>query len=89
MSVITLHNMKFHAYHGCLDFEKEEGNTFLVSVIMELNTTLAGKTDDLDDTLNYQQVYDVAHDFVSGLNSNVRDRNGAPPRLFTLAMRSN
>ena len=59
MAVITLHNMKFHAYHGCLDFEKKEGNTFLVSVSLELDTTLAGKTDDLDDTLNYQQVYDV------------------------------
>ena len=59
MAVITLHNMKFHAYHGCLDFEKKEGNTFLVSVIMELDTTLAGKTDNLEDTLNYQQVYDV------------------------------
>ena len=59
MSVITLHNMKFHAFHGCLDFEKEEGNTFLVSVSMELDTSFAGKTDNLEDTLNYQLVYDV------------------------------
>lgn len=51
--------MKFHAYHGCLDFEKRDGNTFLVTVEMELDTNLAGKTDNLEDTLNYQEVYDV------------------------------
>ncbi len=59
MSIITLQNMKFHAYHGCLDFEKRDGNTFLVSVEMKLDTYLAGITDNLEDTLNYQEVYDV------------------------------
>lgn len=51
--------MQFHAYHGCLDFEKRDGNTFLVSVKMKLDTYLAGITDNLEDTLNYQEVYDV------------------------------
>lgn len=59
MSIILLNNMKFHAYHGCLDFEKRDGNTFLVSVEMELDTKEAGLTDNLEDTLNYQEVYDV------------------------------
>lgn len=53
--------MKFHAYHGCLDLEKENGNTFLVSVKMELDTYMAGITDNIDDTLNYQEVYDVVN----------------------------
>ena len=51
--------MKFHAYHGCFDFEKRDGNTFLVSVEMDLDTDISGKTDNLEDTLNYQEVYDV------------------------------
>lgn len=59
MSRITLENMKFHAYHGCLDFEKRDGNTFLVSLSMELDTSIAERTDKLKDTLNYQEVYDV------------------------------
>ncbi|VBB47958.1 Dihydroneopterin aldolase [uncultured Paludibacter sp.] len=59
MSKITLENMQFHAYHGCLDFEKEEGNTFLVSLTMDLDTSVAEKTDNLNDTLNYKEVYDV------------------------------
>lgn len=59
MSKITLENMKFHAYHGCLDFEKEQGNTFFVSLTMELDTNKAELSDNLEDTLNYQEVYDV------------------------------
>lgn len=59
MSKITLENMEFHAYHGCLEHEKQLGNTFQVTLAMELDTTLAGQTDELDDTLNYQAVYDV------------------------------
>lgn len=51
--------MKFHAYHGCLDFEKRDGNTFLVNLILELNTEKAEISDKLEDTLNYQEVYDV------------------------------
>lgn len=59
MTKITLENMEFHAYHGCLEHEKTLGNTFIVSLTMDLNTTFAGKSDELSDTLNYQLVYDV------------------------------
>ena len=51
--------MEFHAFHGCLEFEQNLGNTFIVSVTMELDTTQAGKTDELAHTLNYQLVYDA------------------------------
>ena len=59
MNKISLENMEFHAFHGCLKHEQTLGNTFLVSVTMELDTKHSGKTDELDHTLNYQLVYDV------------------------------
>ena len=59
MSLITLENMEFHAFHGCLEHEQQLGNTFIVTVGMELDTSLAGATDELAHTLNYQLVYDV------------------------------
>ena len=59
MAKIILENMEFHAYHGCLEHEQQLGNTFIVSVSMELDTNQPGKTDDLAHTLNYQLVYDV------------------------------
>ena len=51
--------MEFHAYHGCLEHEKRLGNTFLVTIVMELDATLAETTDELSHTLNYQAVYDA------------------------------
>ncbi|MFZ4581347.1 MAG: dihydroneopterin aldolase [Paludibacter sp.] len=62
MSKITLENMSFHSYHGCLEHEKTLGNTFIVTLQMEIDTTKAALTDDLADTLNYQSVYDIIKD---------------------------
>lgn len=59
MSKITLENMSFHSYHGCLEHEKTLGNTFIVTVQMEIDTVKAAQSDELTDTLNYQLVYDV------------------------------
>ena len=59
MSLITLENMEFHAFHGCLEHEQQLGNTFIVTLSMELDTLLAGATDELEHTLNYQLVYDA------------------------------
>lgn len=57
MSKISLQNMHFHAFHGCLEHEQSLGNTFVVTICMELDTQLAGETDKLEHTLNYQLVY--------------------------------
>ena len=51
--------MEFHAFHGCLEHEQLLGNTFIVSISIELKTERAGETDALEDTLNYQLVYDA------------------------------
>lgn len=59
MASILLENMEFHAFHGCLEEERINGNTFQVSVCMEVDTEKAGKTDELSDTVNYQLVYNI------------------------------
>jgi len=51
--------MEFHAFHGCLEHEQQLGNTFIVSISMELDTSVAGVTDKLEHTVNYQGVYDA------------------------------
>lgn len=58
MTKISLEQMEFHAYHGCLAHEKALGNTFIVNLQFEMDTTKSGQTDNLEDTLNYQLVYD-------------------------------
>lgn len=62
MAIITLNDMEFHAFHGCLPHERALGNTFIVTVSMTLDTSAAGVSDRLEDTLNYQHVYDTVHD---------------------------
>ena len=57
MSIITLKDLKFKAYHGVYENEKLEGNTFLVDIHIELDTTKSEFTDQLEDTLDYVEVY--------------------------------
>lgn len=59
LAKISLEEMEFHAFHGCLEHEKKLGNTFIVSLCFQINTQLASTTDRLSDTLNYQLVYDL------------------------------
>ncbi|MDR0811377.1 MAG: dihydroneopterin aldolase [Paludibacter sp.] len=59
MSKITLKNMSFHAYHGVLEQEQRLGNTFLVTLTYETDSAAAEQSDNLADTLDYQQVYDT------------------------------
>lgn len=59
MGKIVLENMEFYGFHGVLAHEKELGNTFVVTLEMEVDTTKSGMTDHLDDTVNYQLIYNT------------------------------
>lgn len=56
---LELTGMEFHAYHGCLDFEKRDGNLFIVDFKGELDMSKAAISDSLEDTLDYGRLYDV------------------------------
>lgn len=49
--------MQFHANHGCFKEEEITGNAFIVDLQLEVDTSTAQKSDDLNDTLDYQSVY--------------------------------
>ena len=49
--IIELDGMEFHAYHGCLEKERREGNTFVVDFHAETELKKAVKSDDLGKTL--------------------------------------
>ena len=59
MSTIALEGMVFHSYHGCLPEEKVTGNTFIVDLYIEADTSKAENTDDLNDTVNYSEAYTI------------------------------
>lgn len=49
--------MEFYAYHGCFREEQIIGTRFLVDLYLETETVKAENSDDLNDTVNYQEVY--------------------------------
>ena len=67
--------MEFHAFHGCLPEEAITGNTFIVDVYLEADTSKAEKTDDLNDTVNYSTVYGIVKDEMT-INSKLLEHVG-------------
>ncbi|MCD4772042.1 MAG: dihydroneopterin aldolase, partial [Bacteroidales bacterium] len=57
MSQISLNGMKFFAYHGCFEEEQVIGTNFIVDLEIETDTSKSEETDELSDTINYQEVY--------------------------------
>ena len=56
---IELTGMAFHAFHGCLQEEKEAGNLFIVDFSCSYDFSKAEESDALDDTLDYSGIYDI------------------------------
>lgn len=53
---ITIKNLKIFAYHGVFPEEKQNGQEFLVSARLYLDIHTPGKSDRLEDALNYAEV---------------------------------
>jgi dihydroneopterin aldolase / 2-amino-4-hydroxy-6-hydroxymethyldihydropteridine diphosphokinase len=79
---IVLQGISAKGYHGVLDFEKRDGQTFVVDVTMAADLSAAGASDDLADTVNYAEVAgDVVAliegeplDLIEALASRIADR---------------
>ena len=57
MGIIEIEGMEFYAYHGHFPVEQVVGNRFVVDVTLTADCTKAAKSDELEDALNYQEVY--------------------------------
>lgn len=58
-SNILLENLRFHAYHGVLPQERITGNDYVVNLRIAYDFADAMTSDDVSDTLNYAEVYEV------------------------------
>jgi len=63
---ISLKGISATGHHGVLDFEKRDGQTFVVDVEMEVDLAPAGTSDDLVDTVNYAEVAGDIVDLIAG-----------------------
>jgi len=59
MSIISVEGMEFFAYHGCFKEEQLIGTNFNIDLFLTVDTSKAESTDNLHDTVNYQEVYQL------------------------------
>jgi dihydroneopterin aldolase len=59
MSRIELSGMKFFAYHGLYDHEREKGSWFKVDVSFDYDASNAIQNDSITGTVNYEEVYKI------------------------------
>jgi len=59
MDIIYLNSMTFTAYHGVHDFEAIHGGEFQVDIELQIDLSKAGKSDRLEDTVDYEKVYSL------------------------------
>lgn len=66
MDKIILKNMAFYGYHGNLASENQQGQRFYVDVEITADLTKAGQSDDLQDSINYVDIYERVQAIVTG-----------------------
>jgi 7,8-dihydroneopterin aldolase/epimerase/oxygenase len=66
MDIIRLHNAVFYAYHGVMSEEHNLGGKFEVDVDLYCDLADARRTDHLQHTVNYEQVYAAMKQTVIG-----------------------
>jgi len=63
---ITLNGLRAYGHHGVYDFERAQGQEFIVDVVLELDLGPAAQSDDVADTVHYGELADALVAIVTG-----------------------
>ncbi|MFY0546309.1 dihydroneopterin aldolase [Brevibacillus sp. H7] len=66
MDKIYFNRMSFYGYHGVFEAEAQLGQRFFVDLEMSLDLSKAGESDDLNDTVNYADIFTHVQQIVEG-----------------------
>ncbi len=66
MDRLLLEGMAFVGHHGVFPAERELGARFVVDAELERDLSTAGRSDQLDDTLDYREPYNAVRAVVEG-----------------------
>jgi 7,8-dihydroneopterin aldolase/epimerase/oxygenase len=66
MDRILMEGMAFFGRHGVFPAERELGARFSVDVVLEGDLREAGRSDHLEDTIDYAKAYDAVREVVEG-----------------------
>ena len=68
---IILEGMQFYGYHGGTPEERSLGQPFQIDMEAELDLSIAGKSDNRDDTVSYTHLYRVVKEVLDGAPKNL------------------
>lgn len=63
---IRLAGLRVFGRHGVFGFEREQGQEFVIDVVLRLRTAEAARTDDVRDTVHYGEVAETVARVVGG-----------------------
>ena len=64
--VIRLSGLRVRGHHGVYDFERTDGQDFLIDVTLELDLAPAASSDDVRDTVHYGELAEALVAIVAG-----------------------
>jgi dihydroneopterin aldolase len=64
--LIVLTGLTVRGNHGVFDFERRDGQDFVLDVALEVDTTTAAASDDLADTIHYGELAEALAAVVAG-----------------------
>jgi dihydroneopterin aldolase len=64
---LTLTGIRARGHHGVFDYERRQGQEFVVDVVVDIDAIASASSDDLDETVHYgvlaeQIAHDIEHD---------------------------
>ena len=68
---IILKGMRFYGYHGVNSEEKALGQSYVVDLEADVDLTVPGATDRLEDTISYTLIYRTVKSVVEGDSQNL------------------
>ncbi|WP_017187042.1 dihydroneopterin aldolase [Alkalibacillus haloalkaliphilus] len=71
MDKILLNGLMFYGYHGLFPEENKLGQRFTVDLELKSDLSKAGHSDQMNDSIDYGQVYEVARTVVEGEAKNL------------------
>ncbi|MDQ0273072.1 dihydroneopterin aldolase [Cytobacillus purgationiresistens] len=66
MDKIFVNKMEFYGYHGVFSEETRLGQRFIIDLTVETNLKKAGETDDLNESINYAELYNACKVIAEG-----------------------
>lgn len=71
---ITITGVRAIGHHGVFDFEKRDGQEFIVDVVLFLDLQAASKSDALEDTVDYSRISTLVKNEIEGDTADLIER---------------